>query len=244
MALNYSRLYARFNPDDPAHRHGLALLYRRMLLPHLPAELSTPILDVGCGQGYALHTLRILGYQQLQGIDTDAGQVEAAQAQDLAVTQVHDTAAYLSEHPGTFGLILLMDVLEHVPREKQPDFLRAIAGALRPGGRLLCTVPNAASAIASYWLHNDYTHQWSFTTDSLSFLLEETGFEGVECRGIELAVRPRFLFWLPTRRTLAWWFRCALRFRQRRDYIAELGWTRGRAIVLTPNLLAIATKAA
>lgn len=243
MTLDYSRLYARYHPDDPAHRNGLRLLHQRMLGPHLPAEPLAPILDVGCGRGYALQDLAGLGYTNLQGIDSDAGQAAYGRQQGLAVTHVVQTESFLAGKPGAYAVILLMDVLEHVPRAAQPGFLRAIAHSLRPGGRLICTVPNAGSAIGSYWLHNDYTHQWSFTADSLSGLLEQCGFGGVRCTGIEFFLRPRFLVWLPTPRAIAWWLRCLVRCRQRACYVAELGWSRGRDVVLTPNLLAVADRA-
>ena len=243
MTLDYSRLYAKFHPDEPGHRHGLTLLHQRMLGPHLPVDRGAAILDVGCGRGYALQDLAALGYTRLTGIDPDAGQVAFARGLQLDVAQVEDTAAFLAARPDTYAVILLMDVLEHVPRAAQPGLLRAIARSLRPGGRLICSVPNAASAIGSFWLHNDYTHHWSFTADSLSFLLEQCGFTGSRCHGVEFFLRPRFLFWLPTGRTIAWWLRCCLRLRQRATYIAELGWPRGREVILTPNLLAVADKA-
>ena len=243
MTLDYAAQYAKFHPDDHAHRHGLTLFHQRMLGPLLPADRAAPILDVGCGRGYALQDVQALGYTNLSGIDVDAGQVEFACAQGLAVTREADSAEFLAARPGAYAVILLMDVLEHLPRADQPGFLRAISGALRPGGRLICSVPNAASAIASYWLHNDYTHQWSFTGDGLTFLLEQSGFRNVRCTGVEFFLRPRLLFWLPVPRTVAWWLRCALRLRQRATYVAELGWTRGRGVALTPNLLAVAEKA-
>ena len=243
MTLDYSRLYAKFHPDEPGHRHGLALLHQRMLGPHLPVERSAAILDVGCGRGYALQDLAALGYTRLAGIDPDAGQVAFARGLQLDVAQVEDTVAFLTARPEAYAVILLMDVLEHLPRDAQPGLLRAIARSLQPGGRLICSVPNAGSAIASFWLHNDYTHHWSFTADSLSFLLEQSGLARVRCLGVEFFPRPRFLFWLPTGRTIAWWLRCGLRLRQRAAYVAELGWSRGRAVVLTPNLLAVADKA-
>ena len=241
--LDYSRLYVKFHPDNPEHRRGLTLLHQQVLAPHLPADRSAPILDVGCGRGYVLEDLAALGYTALSGIDRDTGQVAFARAQKLDVVRVEDTPRYLADRPGAYGTILLLDVLEHLPREAQPGLLRSIAGSLRPGGRLICTVPNAASAISSFWLYNDYTHQWSFTADSLGYLLEECGFSAVRLSGIEFFPRPRFLFWVPTPRTIAWWLRCGLRLRQRAAYVAELGWPRGRSIILTPNLLVVADKA-
>jgi len=241
--LDYSRHYARFHPDAPGHRNGLTLLHRRMLGPWLPADRAAPVLDVGCGRGYALQDLAGMGCTALEGIDRDAGQVAFARGLGLNVSRVEDAEQFLAARPGHYAMILLMDVLEHVPRASQPGLLRALAAALRPGGRLVCTTPNAASAIAAFWLHNDYTHQWSFTADSLGFLLEECGFRSVRCSGVEFFPRPRWLFWLPTPRAVAWWLRCLVRLRQRATFVAELGWARGRAMVLTPNVLAVAEKA-
>lgn len=243
MTLDYSRFYARYHPEDPAHRNGLRLLHQRMLAPLLPADRHAPILDVGCGRGYALQDLAALGYTNLQGMDTDANQAAFARSQQLDVIHAESTETFLATRPAHYAVILLMDVLEHVPRDKQPGFIQAVARSLRPGGRLVCTVPNAASAIASYWLHNDYTHHVSFTADSLSWLLDQCGFAKTRCAAIELSLRPRFLFWLPTPRTVAWWLRCLLRLRQRAVFVAELGWARGRQVVLTPNLLAVAERA-
>lgn len=243
MKLDYSQHYAKLHPDDPAHRNGLALLHRRILAPLLPAERSAPMLDVGCGRGYALQDVRMLGYTQLSGIEVDAGQAAFARAQGLDVTLVESTETFLAAKPGAYAAILLMDVLEHVPRDAQPGFLRAIAGSLRPGGRLICCVPNAASRIGGFWLYNDYTHHGSFTADSLTFLLGQTGFGPVRCSGVEFFLRPRYLFWLPTGRTVGWLLRRWFRLARRAEFVAELGWPRGRTVILTPNLLAVADKA-
>jgi SAM-dependent methyltransferase len=242
MTLDYSRFYARFHPDDPRHFHGLSLLHQRILRPHLPADRDAPILDFGCGRGYALRTVAALGYTNLQGIDADAGQAAFARSQGLNVTHIANSLEFVLERPNHYAAVLLMDVLEHVPRETQPALLRAILQSLRPGGRLICTVPNAASAIAAYWLYNDYTHHTSFTNESLQFLLEECGFARVTCCAVEFEIRPRYLFWLPTPRAVQWWLRCIVRCRQRLALFAELGWRRSRAVVLTPNILAVAAK--
>ena len=243
MTLNYSRFYASFHPNDPRHFHGLSLLHRRILGPHLPADRNAPILDFGCGRGYALQTVATLGYTNLQGVDADAGQAAFACKQGLNVAHTENSLEFVTARPNTYAAVLLMDVLEHVPREAQPALLRAIVQSLRPGGCLICTVPNAASAIASYWLYNDYTHHTSFTNESLQFVLEESGFSRVTCCDVEFEVRPRFLFWLPTPRAMQWWLRCVTRCRQRLTLFAELGWRKSRTIALTPNILAVATKA-
>ena len=60
-----------------------------------------------------------------------------------------DTAAWLRARPDRFAAILLLDVLEHVPRAAQFDLLAALHQALRPDGKLICSVPNANSTLGT-----------------------------------------------------------------------------------------------
>ena len=71
-------------------------------------------------------------------------------------------------------------MLEHVPVAAQIELLRTIRGALRPGGRLILTVPNANSPLASRWRYIDFTHHVSFTEHSLSFVLRNASFGAIK----------------------------------------------------------------
>lgn len=241
MPLDYSRHYARSHPDTAEHNVGLQNLMTRWLEPHLP-ERDCEIFDVGCGRGYALDWLRRKGYTRLHGIDPDAGQIVYAKNLGLQVEQVDDSTAYLTSRPENFDFVLLMDVLEHVSHERQLPLLRAIHGALRPGGRLLCTVPNANSPAASHWRHFDYTHQLLFTTESLEFVLTQAGFQVPKLQGLEFIAPPRWCFWPPRKVTFRWWLRQFARIQPRLTLTGELGWKAGWRVPLSPNLLAIAVR--
>ncbi|HTQ31493.1 MAG TPA: class I SAM-dependent methyltransferase [Opitutaceae bacterium] len=233
MNWDYAKHYASFHPDTPEHWRQMSERLRRWLGPHLPTDRAAPVLDLGCGHGYALAVLRELGFAQIEGIDADAGQAAYAQAHGLPVGHVTDTVAWLAARRQYFGLVLLMDVLEHVPRTAQPDFLLAIASSLRPGGRLIITTPNAAAGLAGYWGYNDYTHHVSFTPASLGFLLSHAGFGRIHCQEIELAPPD----WTP-RAFVQRFFRAWRRL----EYMAEFGRREGRCVPLSLNLLAVAHK--
>jgi len=242
MDWDYSRHYARFHADTPEHDAQLHALFQRWLGAHLPADKNTALLDVGCGRGYALGWLQGLGYTQLAGIDPDAGQVAFAQSRGLNVQRAVDTVDFLRGRTGAYDFVQLMDVLEHVPHAAQGALLRAIHAALRPGGRLLCTVPNADSPLASRWRHIDYTHHLLFTVESLEFVLSQTGFRVERLHAAEFIGGPRLLCWPPTRRTLRWWL-CRLgRLQPRLACLGELGWHDGWRIPLSPNLLTVAVR--
>ena len=242
MDWDYSRHYARFHSDTPEHDANLKALFHRWLGPHLPKDKNIPILDVGCGRGYALGWLRELGYSHLTGIDTDAGQVAFAQGRGLDVQRTEDSVVYLNSRPSSCDFLLLMDVLEHQPREADRTLLEAIRHTLRPGGQLLCTVPNANSPLANHWRYLDYTHHTSFTYESLEFVLTQAGFHVNGIRPLEFVAGPRLLFWPPARHTLRWWLLQLSRLQPRLACLGELGWHDGWRIPLSPNLLALAVR--
>ncbi len=242
MSSGYADHYAQFHPDTAAHEAQLRLLHARWLGAHLPADRSAVVLDVGCGRGYAVAWLRDLGFARATGIDPDEGQAAFGRARGWPVECAPDTAGHLRARAGTCDLILLMDVLEHLPPAGRTELLAAVRSCLRPGGRLLCTVPNASSAVGLHWLHQDPTHATTFTVPSLRHALAAAGLEVQSVAGAEFFVRPRFLFWLPTRRAVQWWLLALVRLRQRLVYLAELGFERGAAVPLGPNLVAVARR--
>jgi 2-polyprenyl-3-methyl-5-hydroxy-6-metoxy-1,4-benzoquinol methylase len=243
MDWDYSRHYARLHPDTPEHDANLRGYFQRHLAAHLPQARDCTVLDVGCGRGYALEWLRSLGYSRLAGIDRDAAQVAFAAGRGLDVRKVDDTLEELRARPESFDLVLLMDVLEHVPRVDQPHLLAAIRKTLKPGGKVLCTVPNATSPLAGHWRYVDYTHECLFTRESLEFLLGQTGFELTHFQALEFQAAPRFGFWPPNRHTVRWWIRILSRLQPRLACLGEFGWKAGRHVPLSPNLLACAVRA-
>ncbi len=243
MNIDYTRYYSRFHADTPEHLAVMRSYYHLLLGAYLPADRAAAVLDVGCGMGFALQTLRELGYTELIGVDVDEGQVAAARRRNLPVELITDSRIWLEARPECFDLILATDVIEHLPSTEQLGLVRAISGALRPGGRLLCTVPNASSALASHWRHNDWTHHDSFTTHSLDFLLFNGGFHDIQVLAADTNRPPRW-WWCRPNRSWCYWlaFHFFRRFR-RLELMTELGPAAGRAVPLSLNLLGIARKA-
>jgi SAM-dependent methyltransferase len=240
--LDYSYHYRKWHADTPEHVASMVQFYQSILGPYLPAERATPILDVGCGMGFALLALKQLGFQDLTGIDTDPGQVASCQSKGLAVSRCADSVDFLRSNAGRYGLVLALDLLEHVPVAAQIDFTRAIATSLRPAGTLIATTPNANSAFASRCRYLDWTHQTQFSEVSLDFLLHNSGFVEIQVCEIEYTSRPRF-WWLPGRQGRYWWAFRFFRTWRRLEAMAELGPAAGRRVPLSLNLLAHARKA-
>ena len=116
----------------------------RQVRPHI--KLGARVLDVGCGDGGFF--LALDGQiSEGVGIDTDLrAPVDVGVCRLLRGAFPDD----LPEHLGTFDAITMMAVLEHVPPERQPALAAACRELLRPGGRLIITVP---SPLVDHILH-------------------------------------------------------------------------------------------
>ena len=215
--------------------------YQRVLKDHLPGTREAKVLDVGCGMGFAMLALRETGFTSVQGVETDEGQATSCKDKGLDVVLTQDTGAFLKTKPSFYQLILALDLIEHIPVREQLEFVSAMSAALVPGGKLICTVPNANSILAARYRYICWTHQCSFTEHSLDFLLYNAGFCEIKVMEVESIQRPAHCWW-PRGGVRHWWAFRFFRLWRRLEMMAELGPQQGRAVPLSLNLLAIAHK--
>lgn len=248
--INYIYHYKKTHSDTSEHIHRMNSFYRGLLKSIIPEDKNIHILDVGCGMGFALLALQDMGYKNLAGVDIDCGQVESCLAKKLNVVQVNNTIDYLLSHMNRYDLILALDVIEHIDYPEQLSFVKAINNALKKNGKLICTVPNANSVLASRWRYGDWTHHMSFTELSLEFLLYNAGFDDIQIDGTEIFSRPSFRPLLSKlvlskglwKNYLRWVLFKFVRSLRRAEMIAEMGWEQGKNVPLSLNLIASAIK--
>lgn len=111
-----------------------------MILSLIGAGEGKRVLDIGCARGHLLGELAIQGWKGI-GIDTDAVDVATCIARGLVAVQ-HDINTGLPASLGSFDLVLLADVLEHLPDPLR--VLRSVHSLLNPGAKVVLSVPNVA----------------------------------------------------------------------------------------------------
>lgn len=237
---DYSVYYSRFHDESEAHAERMRRVFVDTLETHLPDDRAAAILDIGCGYGFALRAARSLGYTNLLGLEASAQQADRARSAGFQVESSADSIEWLSARQDKFDCILLLDVIEHIPRARQIEFLRAVHRALRAGGRLVLTTPNANAILAARWLYNDYTHHSSFTEHSLDFVLRNAAFDRIwldASKGIGRFPRRiwRRSAWPAIRKWIVRW--CWLQV-----FKAEVPWERIDEICFELNLKAVAFK--
>jgi len=141
--------------------------------------LAESAVEVGPGIGTFSARLLKAGTRELLLIEPDpafTGMLERRFGDDARVTLVREglpESPTLARHEGRFGMALCQNVLEHV--DDDAAALRAIAAALRPGGRLALLVPAHPRLFGS--LDRTYGHRRRYTRDAVAAVVEGAGLE-------------------------------------------------------------------
>lgn len=177
------------------HLHP-ALLYRLTAAIVAPfTELSTPswegggrVLDVGCGNGRFLTTMRTLGWK-VQGVEFSEAGVIAARMSGLSVH--HGDLASAAFPDASFDLVTARHVIEHIPDPQA--FMAELVRVLRPGGRVVIETPNSAALgrqwFNTHWYANDVPrHLFLFSPSNLERLGKDNG---LRKQGLLLETTPK-----------------------------------------------------
>jgi SAM-dependent methyltransferase len=172
-------------------------------------HLGRRVLDVGCGPGLLVREMRKRGY--------DAIGVDPSPPEDPHLIKMKATEMYaLGER--AFDSAVSLETFEHVLPAELPATLSAISHVLRPGGKLVFTLPlgedmqqETCVCPDCHAVFHRWQHQQSFSQKSITDLLQPAGFEPLSFRGFELPfsflfmpnfLRPaftRFWAWLRSR---------------------------------------------
>lgn len=201
--------------------------------PWLPVDKDAAVLDIGCGSGRVLAFLAASGYRRLEGFDRDPEAVRAAQARGIARVAVDDDwARFLAQRERAFDLIVLKDVIYYLPRERVADALRAVRGALKPGGRVIVEVFNGATLTGPFVAYKDDAILWIPTEHTVKSFLTRAGFASVTVH----AQRPPSRTW---RRRLFNLAGMAWRLRLRLIYLWERGLSEENPRILTTKIVGV-----
>ena len=106
----------------------------------IDAAAPARVLDIGCGTGAGLTVPLAHAYPEIEFLGVDSDTLSIRQAQQSSCPP---NLRFLIEQPvpeRQFDLVIASEVLEHV--EDPPAFIASLRGFVRPGGRLVVTVPN------------------------------------------------------------------------------------------------------
>jgi 2-polyprenyl-3-methyl-5-hydroxy-6-metoxy-1,4-benzoquinol methylase len=133
--------------QDELHYFNAKLEQRFAVLQrYLKSSENEPrLLDVGCGEGYALNFFRKQGWS-VRGVDFSSAGVKSKNPDCLDALVNGDIFTLLKTEilaGNNYEVVWLQNVLEHVLDPL--DLLRSLQSLVKPGGVLVVTVPNDCS---------------------------------------------------------------------------------------------------
>ncbi|MDD2707707.1 MAG: class I SAM-dependent methyltransferase [Verrucomicrobiae bacterium] len=205
------------------------------------------VLDIGCGEGLFLKAMQNFGWQ-VDGCET--GQRPAERAEQLLgrpVCRGGFCGMLESGVAGPWDVVMLWHVLEHVAEPR--ELLERLAGFMKPGGRLVVAVPNAASWQARifgvYWFHLDPPrHLYHLEEKHVRMISRDAGWEIDGCRHFSLEYGP--FGWAQSFLNVCHWRRDAMYETLKRSkgiVKGGIGWRALAWLLLGPSVLPAALEA-
>ena len=158
-------------------------LYRHQLINQVIrtklASENQSIVDIGCGTGELLSHLSLeFSSQYLIGLDISKVGILKAQENypnlNFALIEVDDDGYISRTMKSAADIIVCSEVLEHL--EEPKEILRFISNILQANGVLIVTVPAGPMSFLERYIG----HHRHYTKDSLTQLLEASGFSKIE----------------------------------------------------------------
>ena len=158
----------------------------RYYLPLLPARRDASLLDFGSGLGRVTDFLLSRGYTGVVAFEREEALRPKLSERARAVTVFgSDGAGFLRGAGKTWDAVILREMLYYFNDNGALEFLRDLSAMMAPGGVLLVQVFNGSCFTAPFITHKDHGIQRLFTEHSIVSLLDASGFEVQEMRGLK-----------------------------------------------------------
>jgi len=132
------------------------------------------LLETGCGRGEFLKGFQRLGLE-CHGLDRSGESRTLLESSGISVATCDVENEALPYPDNSFDVLYNKSFLEHL---REPDrFLQEARRVLKPGGLLLCLVPDWESCYKIYF--DDFTHRTPFTVVSLRDIFQLCDFESI-----------------------------------------------------------------
>ncbi len=172
--------YQRLDPADTLGYYGVAFSAA------LPPDKTARILELGSGLGKFAYFLKVSGYTDVTCVDISPELAALAKEHaGVEVRVVEEPMDFLRTQPeNSYDRVFLLDVIEHIRKEKVLEYLALIRRVLKQGGILHVTTENIASPVGGrIQQYLDFTHEYNYSEVSLRQALETAGFRKVEIHG-------------------------------------------------------------
>lgn len=165
--------FAAFNESNARY---LIKQYQYNYQKFLPENKTARILEIGAGMGRFLQFLGETGYENFLGVDISPESIQYCQEKGIKKVQLIKNLTEFFSSSGNYDLIVMNDVIEHLPKEETIETLHRIYERLNIGGRFVVKTGNLSSLIGPRIRFGEFTHYQGFTEYSLAQVIQIAGF--------------------------------------------------------------------
>ena len=124
-------------PDTPMHTHMIDMVVKDLLENQMGKDKSISILDIGCGQGYAMTKFKEAGFENLQGITMSQEDVDKTIERGFKCENMDQS--FMTFEDNSYDFMFSRHCLEHSPF---PYFtLMEYFRVCKPGGKMYIEMP-------------------------------------------------------------------------------------------------------
>lgn len=147
------------------------------------------VLEIGPGLGEFVSFLNDKKIDQIEVIDNDKSVLGVVSSKNK-IREVYLGKNILKLHRklGSYNLIAMIQVLEHIPLSEHKEILKFLYNHLKKEGSIVIVVPNGNNPLGLTERYVDIQHTVSFTTQSLLDLVNVSDLRNheIEIKGFEI----------------------------------------------------------
>lgn len=143
------------------------------------SDKKIDVLEVGPGMGEFVSFCNSRGISCVDVVDNDSG-VLAHIKKNFKIRSAFLMESLRGKDLGRYDLIVLVQVVEHIPPDQYKSTLSTLYSHLKVGGRIIIVVPNGNNPLGLIERYGDLQHYNCFTSQSLRDLVRVS--ELSECK--------------------------------------------------------------
>lgn len=208
--------------------------FSKEIIPLLPTDKTISILDLGCGIGSLLGTMKDHNYSNIKGIDVSEEQVHVAHSFGITEVSCMDILDFFATNHQSFDVICGMDIIEHFTKDELVDLLLMLKSRLKQNGIVIFRTPNADAPFSSIYAFGDFTHENLMNANSAKQLMMATGFQNIKISSSYIIANSTIKEMI---RTVLWNLIC---FRYK--IILFASGRSSKEVLFTPNMIILGCK--
>jgi 2-polyprenyl-3-methyl-5-hydroxy-6-metoxy-1,4-benzoquinol methylase len=205
--------------------------FEKELIPLLPQDKKSSILDIGSGNGSFLKACKNNQYLNLTGVDVSKEQIKLSIQNGIDNVFEANILEWLAASNEKYDVITAIDLIEHLTKDELIQLLLLVKNSLKEKGRFIFRTPNLDCPLPHPYSRGDFSHETFLNKHSAIQVLLATGFQDIDIRqGLIFAGNPLKNF---TRKLLFTCMKFTFKLR-----LFAYGYS-SRDIIITPNLIGI-----